>query len=174
MAVLVVGSEKNLTQLKGRLFKGRVPKASLEKVHAAVKAANPGVDMERLTPGTVLTIPDMAEVTVTGDLSLDENTKKAIEQAGQQFSAALERAGAASADSLRRSAATRTKVAKVIGSPQVAKATRGNKELASEVKATKVALDNQAELDKARTVATDKALQQWSKNLDELKSLVPD
>ena len=174
MAMMIVGSEKNLSQLKPRLFTGRVSRASLAKVNAAVVAANPTVDVTRLKPGMVLTIPDVPDVKMEADLSVDDITRKSIEQVSQQFDAALETAAGASVAALKRSKAERAKISKVIGSAQVTRATRSNKELASEVKATKAALAAQDELDKAQSISTKNALRQWAKDLDNLRSLIGD
>lgn len=62
MPVLIVGKEKNLAQLRSRLIEGRLSREANERLTAAIRDANPHVDLKRLKPGTVLTIPKLPEV----------------------------------------------------------------------------------------------------------------
>ena len=79
MPVIIVGTEKNLAALRPRLFSGRVSNAALKETTEALAAANPGVDLEKLQPGTILTVPDSPHVSVKGDVSLDDTTKELFE-----------------------------------------------------------------------------------------------
>ncbi len=174
MAVMIVGAEKNLSQLKSRLFKGRVSNASFSKVAEAVRRANPQVDLDRLAPGTVLTIPEMPEVHVRGDLSVDEITKAAIDQVSEQFNAALQSVGNASSARAKAAKARRTRASRAIESASVKKEARSNKELGAEVKAVKQAIAAQQEVDKRNSALTKQAIRQWSKDLEDLRSLAGD
>ena len=64
MPVIIVGNEKNFTALRSRIFSGRVPTAAAQEVSDAIAAANPHVDLNKLEPGTVLTVPDLPHVKV--------------------------------------------------------------------------------------------------------------
>ena len=105
MPVLVVGTEKNFAALRPRLFTGRVSTRDARAVAEAIRAANPDVDLDRLTPGTVLTVPECVGARMGRELSLDQTSPRRSARSSTQARAALDElvtaARAASARSLR-------------------------------------------------------------------------
>ena len=57
MRTLTVTTERDLDHVVRRLLPSRLPKARREQALSALRAANPGVDPDRLTPGTVVVVP---------------------------------------------------------------------------------------------------------------------
>src|SRR4051794_14948417 len=79
MPIVVVGNEKNFAALRPRLFGGaRVSTKTAGSVADAVRKANPHVDLDKLTPGTVLTIPDTADVSLRREIDFDAATGDAL------------------------------------------------------------------------------------------------
>jgi hypothetical protein len=171
MPVLIVGSERNLSQLKSRLFQGRVSRARLATVTDAVARANPGVDLDRLEPGTVLTIPELPEVDLDAGLSVDPVTKQAVAEAARLYGEALE--AAAAEDTARRDEARteRASVAKALEAASGA-AGRGDKELAAAIKAARAALDADEERDKEDRALARKAVRSWASDLNAMRAMV--
>ncbi len=48
------------------------------------------MDLDKLTPGTVLTVPDAPKVRIRGELSLDELTTEGLKALGEHGKAALD------------------------------------------------------------------------------------
>jgi hypothetical protein len=83
MPIVVVGNEKNFAALRKRLFEGRVSTKVAGEVAEQVRQANPHADLDKLTPGTVLTIPRGANVRMRDELSLDESTASELRSLGE-------------------------------------------------------------------------------------------
>lgn len=86
MPVLVVGSEKSFKDLRERLFVGgSVSSAAAKRVRDALIDANPHVDLARLTPGLVLTLPDMPEIHAAEDLSLGGIVQTSLDDVAREL-----------------------------------------------------------------------------------------
>lgn len=83
MTIVVVGNEKNFAALHKRLFEGRVSRKVAGEVADQVREANPHADLDKLTPGTVLTIPRGANVRLRDELSLDNPTANELRSLGE-------------------------------------------------------------------------------------------
>jgi len=176
MAVIVVGTEKNFAALRPRLFSGRVPNAAVKETTEALAAANPGVDLEALQPGTILTVPDLPHVSVKGDVSdvsLDDTTKQLLEGLANAGGSALDDLLAAARRTERDDAAERKQLAATLASKDLDAAARKDKALAPELKAAQDAVDEAEKQAKDRTAALDAARSDWSAELKALKSLLP-
>ena len=79
MAIVTVGTQKTLTELTQGLLLARASRASRTEAESAIRAANPGLDLRRLTPGQVLVVPDLPQGRAT---SVDhvENAATAVVQ----------------------------------------------------------------------------------------------
>ena len=79
MAVIIVGTERNVAELAPRLLGGvsSAPSAGRELADA-IAAANPHVDPDALTPGAVLTVPDLPSAPFAGQLLPDPASMQAI------------------------------------------------------------------------------------------------
>lgn len=172
MRRLIVGTEKNLSQLESRLFRRGLSRASLRAALTALKKANPQVNMDLLKPGMVLTIPDRSEFNQIEDVSMDDVAS--VGAIANLFAEVLEEAGAKSAAILKESKAEQSRLSKLLRSKEVTHAAKDDPELAAEVEATQVAIEAQAQLDKTNGAATKKAIRQWTKDLDEVRALLPD
>jgi hypothetical protein len=71
MSVVIVRTERHIEELAPRLLGERATTMS-NAVRRAIRTANPHVDLERLQPGDVLTIPDHDDVRVRHDAAPED------------------------------------------------------------------------------------------------------
>jgi hypothetical protein len=170
MPILVVGTETNLEGLHSRLFATKPSGAAAKRVAEAMRAANPGVDLDALRPGTVLTVPDLPEVALRGDLSLDSGTRDAADAI---LANAKEMLGGLvdMADRVRRDATVeRRRVAKTMDGREVQAAAAEDKDLAADLDETRKAMDEEEAGAKARAASLKKAQDSWTKELDAFRT----
>ena len=173
MPMIVVGTEKNFAALRPRLFEGKVSTAATQDVAAAVKAANPDVDLDKLEPGTVIYVPDSPHVAVQGGLSLDDGTTGMLAGLSEAGAAALKDVATAARKRETEAAAERKQLAQSLKGTQVTAATRKDKALAAGLKAARHALTQEDAQAKARSAALKQAQSEWGKELTALKNLIP-
>jgi len=172
MPVIVVGTERNLTALRSRLFEGPVSAAARREIVEAVRDANPHADLEALEPGTILTVPDLPKVRVRGDVSFDDVSKEAVVRIADESKASLEALVAAGREAHRDATTERKRAAKALGAKEVTAAARKDEALAADLVAVRDALAAEDELAKERGAALTKARGEWAAELDTLKILV--
>jgi hypothetical protein len=172
MPVIIVGNEKNFTALRSRIFSGRVPTAAAQEVSDAIAAANPDVDLNKLEPGTVLTVPDLPQVKVAGDLSLDDTTKQVLEGIAQSSADALADIVAAAKSADRDAAAERKQLTATLSSTQLGGAAGQNKDLADDIKAVQKAVADEEKASKDRATALQQASDAWNAELKTLQGLI--
>jgi hypothetical protein len=172
MPVIIVGNEKNFTALRSRIFSGRVSTAAAQEVSAAIAAANPHVDLNKLEPGTVLTVPDLPSVKVSGDLSLDDTTKQVLQGIAQAGSDALDDIVAAARSAERDAAAERKQLTATLSSTELGGAAGRNKDLGDDVKAVQKAVSDEEKAAKDRTAALQQASDTWNAELKTLQGLL--
>jgi hypothetical protein len=174
MPVIVVGTEKNFAALRPRLVEGKVSTAAVSEISAAVRAANPHANLDRLEPGTVLTIPDdTPHVSVRGEVSLDDTTRAAIEGLANAGAASLEELVAAATAAEREATAERKALAKALEAKEIDAAVRRDKSLGPDVKAAQQAVADEDAAANDRAAALKKAQADWTSELEALKALAP-
>jgi len=174
MPVIVVGTEKNFAALRPRLISGNVSAAAAREIAAAVRAANPHADLDRLEPGTILSVPDdLPHVSMRGEVSLDDTTRVAIEGLRNAGAAALEDIVAAARTREREAATERKLLAASLEDKDVVAAARKDKALGADVKAAGQAIADEGKEAKRRAAAIKKAQADWSAELAALKAIAP-
>jgi NADH dehydrogenase/NADH:ubiquinone oxidoreductase subunit G len=172
MPVIIVGTEKNFTELRSRLFTGRVSNARVQEITEAVVEANPHVDLKALKPGTILTIPDSPHLSVSGDISLDDSTKELIDAVAQAGSAALDDLATTAKAAEREAAAERKQVIATLARPELDAVAKKDAAFAEDLKAVKKAVDDDEARAKNRTAALQEATTSWNAELESLKGLL--
>ncbi len=172
MPVLVVGTEKNFTALRPRLFTGRVPTAAAREIKEAVAKANPDADLDDLQPGTVLTIPDAPRLAVRGDLSLDETPKRALEAVAVAGAQALEELAAAAQAAERERGAERKRLAAALDSRELDATMRKEAGLKRDVEATRAAVAEEEARANDRAAALKRAQSEWTEEMTALRELL--
>jgi hypothetical protein len=172
MPIIVVGTEKNFAALRPRLFRGKVSTADTREVAEAVSGANPHADLDKLQPGTVLFVPDSPNVSLRGELSLDEPTTAMIEGLSEAGATALAELAAAAQTRESETAAERKQLARSLAGKQVTAAARKDKELAADLKATRDAIAEEEARATQRAAALEQAQGDWSNELAALKEIL--
>ncbi len=171
MAVLVVGNEKNLTELRPRLFTGRVPAAALQRANAALVAANPHVDLAALVPGTVLTIPDVPEIPDRGALSLDPSVHGGVDAIAKE----LQRNLAAMLDEaegvIRQERVEHKQTIAAFDDDLVHRAAEDNQDLAAALEAARDAIERAEAEASARLNGVRQAIERWNGEIETLRKL---
>ena len=168
MPVLVVGTEKTLAALRPRLFTGRVSTRDARELAAAIREANPDVNLDRLTPGTVLTIPEGAGARVGRELSLDQSVPEAIGALASEARTLLDELVTAAKAREREDSSERRSLAKVLRSKEVQAAMRGEPALKRDVETVRKAVDNEEAGAKDRIAGVERARAEWLGELDDL------
>jgi hypothetical protein len=172
MPVIIVGNEKNFTELKSRLFTGRVSGTKLQEVTDAVAEANPHADLKALTPGMVLTIPDAPNLAVRGEISLDDSTKELIDAVANAGSGALEDLVTTARAADRSAAAERKQLTATLARSELGAAAKRDKALGDDVKAVQKAVEDDEAQSKNRATALQEATTSWKRELESLKGLL--
>jgi hypothetical protein len=172
MPIIVVDTEKNFAELHPRLFADKVSNKAAGEVAEAVRKANPHADLDKLTPGTVLTVPDSSNVRVRGELSLDETTTSAISNLADFGKAAIGEVADGAAKREADAKAERSQALKsldAIGSGTAKPRERG---LAKDLETARKALVEEDAQAEERASRLEKAQAEWTAGLDALKNLV--
>jgi hypothetical protein len=173
MSVLIVGSEKNFAALRPRLFTGAVASKVAGTVSAAIAAANPGVDLGKLVPGTVLEIPgDLPSVSVNEAVALDPGSRQAIAAILDAGLASVAGLAAAAKAQQQADAAARKPVLAALGSSALRTLGQKDASLGPRITAARGALAAAAAADKESQVALARAQAQWQEELKALEALV--
>ena len=171
MPIVVVGNEKNFAALRPRLFEDKVSAKVAAEVSEQVRRANPHTNLDKLTPGTVLTIPDDVNVRMPSELSLDEATTNELRGLGEHGKALLGEMVTAADQREAESRAERTRASEAIDSvgPSIKKRERG---LSKELTAARKGLAEEDERAKQRTESLKQAQAEWTEGLDALTQLL--
>jgi hypothetical protein len=171
MAVLIVGSEKTFTDLRERLFTGRVSSANLQRAKAAIAAANPHADLGKLAPGTVLTIPDIPEIPDRGALSLDASVRDGVDSIAAQLTDGLAELFGDAKEQSRQSRAERKETLAAFDDPLVRRAAKGNQDLAAALQAAREALERDEAEAVVRLEGLAQSIDSWSAEIETLRKL---
>src|SRR6266536_3209312 len=161
MPVVIVGNEKNFAALRPRLFEGKVSSKAAGAVADQLRKANPHANLDKLTPGTILAIPDAANVDVRGDLSLDEPTKNELKGLAEHGKTLLGEVVAAAG---RREAETREERARALEALDTVDTgtLRRERGLARQLAAARKALADEDERAKQREETLKRAQAEWT------------
>ncbi len=167
MATLVVGSEKNLKDLRPRLFDGKVTAAVAKRAGAAIADANPHVDIDALMPGTVLAIPDLPEL-VPGPALADDPLHGGLRgrRATARVAQSVEQGGRGRRPSRAGAAQEGTRGAR---RPQVAQPCRERSRARNRGRGRAARAQAEDGAAKDRAAALDEAIAEWTAELDALR-----
>lgn len=172
MPVLVVGTEKNVAALRPRLFAGRMSPSDARAAVEAIRAANPHADLDRLTPGTVLSIPDGVGARTRGDLLLDQTVEEGLDALAANGRELLDELIEQARAHERESGAEHRAVAKTLRSKELTAAMRKQPGLRKDVAAARKAVDEEEAATKERASELARMRDEWLAELDSLHALV--
>jgi hypothetical protein len=164
MPIVVVAAEKNLKGLTDRLLVGGASRAATARAAAAIRAANPNLDLDRLRPGVVVVVPELerarAEVGDVVEPGLAGARDLVLEQLGG-FGAAADAGEAAEAE-------VREQTATALEDPAVKRAAERDPALRALLDELADAFPVAAKEADQRRRAMAAALRQWKEDLDSL------
>lgn len=174
MPVVIVGTEKNFTALRGRLFQKRAPAATVRVVEEAIREANPHVDLTKLEPGTVIRVPRIPGIDfdVGEGVSLDPATRGIIGEVHREVREVL---GTLVADAERRQtedAAERKRLVRTLEGRDVQASIGRDRELAAQLDAAKVALEEETATSKRELAVLRRTATSWDEELAALGDLL--
>lgn len=173
MSVLIVGSEKNFAALRSRLFTGSVSSKVAGTVSAAIAAANPGVDLGKLVPGTVLDIPDdLPSVSLDEAVGLDPASRQAIVAIVEAGVASVAGLVAAATAQQAADAAARKPVLAALDSSALRSLRRNDASLGPRISAAQKALAAGDAVDKENQVVLEQMQAQWQRELTALRTAI--
>jgi hypothetical protein len=170
MRTIVVGDEKNLAALRKRLLDPGVTGSVRKGVDEELRAANPHLDLDKLTPGAVVVVPDVAGVAASPDDGTTATGTVLPGDLGEVLAGTgADRAGSLGATRTIDLGAARLELARQLGSAQLAKATKGDDQLRAEVSRLGEALaEEQRRVEQWRADLT-AAMPGWQAGLDALR-----
>jgi hypothetical protein len=172
MPIIVVGAEKTFAELGPRLFRGKVSDQDRREVAEAVVEANPHVNLEELTPGTVLTVPDLPPIQVRGPLSLDETTTASIEALAEAAVQTVETLVIEAAGQERALRDERTQALDAMKAIEAMTERPKDRRLAKDLASARAAIEEEDVRAKERTATLQKAQKEWVAGLQELKERI--
>lgn len=171
MAVLIVRNERTIADLAPRLVGRRGPTELPDHVVAAIREANPNVDLDRLRPGDVLTIPDLVDTRVRDDAApaelLAQGVDTMIAALGEVMATAREQA----AQRAKVEAADRATVRRSVGLRAVQEAARQDPVLADDLEQVQEALAAADEVADQAAATRQQALARWAEDLETIKAM---
>ncbi len=171
MGVLVVGSENNFSELRSRLFDGRVSTAVARRASKALAEANPHVDLSSLVPGTVLTIPDVPEIPARAELSLDDSVRDGVAGIATALTGTLVALRDEAALLEREARAERERTAEGLGDEAVKRAAAGDQDLAAALDAAARGLEDEEGATEGRRAGLEAAIEEFSGEIEALRKL---
>jgi hypothetical protein len=163
MRTIVVGDEKNLAALRKRILDPGVTGSVRKGIDEELRAANPHLDLDRLSPGAVVVVPDVPGAAAGPD---DEATTVTVLPGN--LDAVLASAGGAATRAVDLGEA-RKELVRQLGSSQLAKATKGDELLRAEVTRLNEAVAEEQRRAGQWQAALTAAVPVWQAGLDALR-----
>jgi hypothetical protein len=167
MPIVVVKQEKTLAALTARLLKARTSKAAKERAAHAIREANPGLDLDRLRPGTVVVVPRLAE-------ARDDSSDLVVAALGPFFDhirTELESLTDTARSALEADQDEREATASVLEADEVRAAAQNDPVLAETLERLRSTLADDGDIAVDNTDNLLNGIEQWFSDLDDLSTL---
>lgn len=167
MPIVVVDQEKTVLALATRLLRARTPRAARERAVRAIREANPGLDLDRLRPGTILVVPRLKEA--RGDA--DDVVADALAGYADRIRESLDTLAEAARGALGHDQAERDQTAEVFEAEEVRRAAGTDEMLRATLERLRVSLEDDRDSASRRTDTLLAGIERWSTDLDDLGTL---
>jgi hypothetical protein len=168
MSLVVVAQEKNVKELTARLLRADASKAVTERAVKALRAANPTLDLDRLTPGAVVVVPALEEGRARGER--DDLARGGISEVVEALADQITALSAQAAQAEDDDALLRKQAAEVLSDPAIERASH-HEALKALVGSLGADLDAEEEAAKARQEVMAAAAKDWASDLAALRRL---
>jgi hypothetical protein len=165
--LFVITHQADATAISQSLLSGRVGAAKREAVIAAIRRANPTIDLDTVQPGTIIVIPDLPDVNDVGD----DPVAGAVDDLLTRTSDAVQqlRDAADSAEQHRRADADDVRA--LLDSAEVEQQSAHRPELTANVESVRAELDTDDAAAEAGRAEFERASQSWLRDLEVLRKL---
>jgi hypothetical protein len=170
MRTIVVGDEKNLAALRKRLLDPGVTGAVRKGVDEELRAANPHLDLDKLSPGAVVVVPDVPGVAAAVDDQATATGTVLPGDLGEVLAGTgADRSGGLGATRTLDLGAARLELARQLSSAQLTKAVKGDDQLRAEVSRIGDALAEEQRRSEQWKADLAAAVPAWQAGLDGLR-----
>ncbi|MFE7836528.1 hypothetical protein ACFU53_10865 [Streptomyces sp. NPDC057474] len=168
MPIIVVDKDKTVAALAARLLKARTSEAATERAVRAIRAANPGLDLDHLRRGTVVVVPRLEEIrTDVGDVIED-----ALADVVDGLRDSLDRLAEDAVTALNADRAERELTEGVFHAEAVQNAAEHDTVLRDTLESLRSSLSDDEENAARYTEMLLQGIDQWRSDLDDLGKLV--
>ena len=174
MPFFIVGRDTSFERIAGNLLRSGVTPEAVTDLRRTLLEANPGLDLDRLAPGTVIDVPRRPGVQVpSGDGSLASTVRDGIGGLQGELKEQLALIAQVAEAGLVNAASERDETLQMLGQQDVNAAFGRNPALAQALKATlPIMAADREETERTREVVR-KAVDLWSGELAALDRLAP-
>jgi hypothetical protein len=166
--LFVVGAERNLEALADTVLRRRIAAATRVSALEAIRAANPGLDLDRIDPGTVVLVPDVKGVRPVAAAEPVQDTARDLVARVKEGIDALLAAGDAAEEQRRLE---RQEAEEVFADPVMKKLSKQVPELVANLKSVRKSMEAEdAEAEQALESLRQSA-DGWAADLEGLGSL---
>ena len=170
MRIVRVTDEADVSEVAKGLLPARVAAKVRDGAVSAIRAANPGVDLDKLTPGMMLFVPDLDRAAAGG--GNDVATDAVSSLAGLLGDAMTELRGLA--ESQQADSAERVgRLTEALDDPAVQESARANPAIAHAIEALRANLTSQPDQDAAAAKFVTEVADQWTQQFQFLAGNAP-
>ena len=171
MPVLIVRNERTIADLRPRLVGRTGPAETPAHVVEAIREANPHVDLDRLRPGDVLTIPDSSDTRVRDDATPTELLAEGIDAMIGAVGEVVATVGEQATQRAKVEAADRATVRRSVDLKAVKEAAKRDTALAADLAQVQEALAAADEAADKASATRKQALAKWTEDLEAVKAM---
>jgi hypothetical protein len=165
--LFVITDQVDATALSHAVIGSRVGEAKREQAIAALRRANPGLDLDRLRPGMVIVVPELPDVVDRTVDPVDASLDDLLDRSREQVMALL--AGADEAEVRRRAEADAAR--ELLGSAEVRRLSGRLPELKENAAAAAARLEQEDRDAGEDAAAIREAVERWLPELEKLRAL---
>ena len=168
--LFVVGDEKNLADLAPSLLRSRTSAAARASALEAIRRANPGLDFDRIQPGTVVLVPP--EVAVRRPAADADPVRQAADGLAGTVREGVKALAAASEAAEEQRALEQKAAQGLLGSRLLERLAAGNPELKANVASVRATLEADDAEARRQLGSLREAGEAWTAELDALRTLL--
>ena len=174
MPLFIVGQDTDFERIARQLLMSSPTAAAVTELRQTLLTANPGLDLDRLAPGTVITVPRRPELRpAAGEGSFRATVRPGVDALQGELKEQLALIGQVAEAGLANAAGERDETMEALNQQDVSALFGRNPALAQALKATlPIMAADRDQTERAREV-TRKAIDLWSGELGALDRLAP-
>jgi hypothetical protein len=173
MAIVVVGRETSFKQLRARMFPGRLSKAAAEQLEAAVRKANPHLDLAALSPGMIVEVPDLPGAKPSREVDFGDDAGRAERAIKQNIMLSVDELNSAAGRLEKDASGERSRLFELLDFGEVSEAADNDELIRAEVDALRRALDKEEQTAQEQLARLQKVMVVWAEEVEAIDTLLP-